>query len=139
MAQRENLKDEINYLRNCTYRQQIKSDLLESEISQLRAKCSQSLENPWQAIREDIEFLKENSYCQRGHLRDLDKRVNYTKIELQRYIDNLHFGSIDRAGIWDRINEQETRLNRFTRIHMDIKGAILAFGKKCKNILRVTL
>ena len=114
MAQLEALKKEINYLKNCINHQQGRTNRLEREVSQLESRFSQFADSPdrdyWK-ITEEIAFLKGDSCSQQDHLCDLN----------------------------GQIYQVSEKLDRFTALHEDIKGALMAFRKKCGKIIRATL
>ena len=91
----------------------------------------------WGASQSYVAYLKVEP--KQGYLRDLDNRVGYNEIELQKCIEDSHFSSVDRSKLWRKVNELEVKVNQFSQLHLNIKRAIFAFGKKRKNILRVTL
>ena len=114
MAQLAALKKGINYLKNCIDRQQGRTNRLEWDVSQLESRFSQfadSSDRDYWKITEDIAFLKGDSCSQQDHLYDLNEQVY-------------------------QVSE---RLGRFTALHEDIKRALMAFRKKCGQIIRATL
>ena len=142
MAHRGFLREEVEYLRSCVDAQQIKFNRLEWEFSKLTSNFSQPTENlgnSWQAARVETDFLNEDSHYQQGQIHDLNKRVNHMGFDLEKCIDDSHFSSQDRTELWRKVNELERKVNQFSQLHLNLKRAILAFGKRCTNILRVTL
>ena len=82
MAQMIVIKEDISYLKDCVHHQQVKLNRQEEELSRLQF-TEILARNSWQAVKREINFLKEDSYCQQNYTRDLEDRIRYIKLELR--------------------------------------------------------
>ena len=138
MAQMIVIKEDIAYLKDCVHYQQVKLNRQEKELSRLQS-TEILARNSWQAAKKEINFLKEDTYWQQNCTRDLEDRVRCVEIELRDRRNCPQFSPEGEVAIWARMNRVETKINRFTQLHADIRESLLAFRKKCTNVLRVTL
>ena len=120
MAQLEALKREVNYLKNCIYTQQGKSNHLEWELLELESrflKCKESLDRDLWKVIDEVESLKEDFYYQQDYLCDLDGRINY-RFETEKKVDHLEV--------------------KIDALYENIKRVVLIFSKKCSTLFKIT-